>query len=77
MDNKFIAAMAGIAMLGAGSAAQAATVVDNFSFTDSSSTVLASGSFSYDFRAERNSELRRSEQLHHLGAWVGLQPELR
>ena len=48
MDNKFIAAMAGIVLLGAGSAAQAATVVDNFSFTDASSTVLASGSFSYD-----------------------------
>lgn len=48
MDNKFIAAMAGIVLLGAGSAAQAATVVDNFSFTDASSTVLASGSFSYN-----------------------------
>jgi len=48
MDNKIIAAMAGIVIFGAGSAAQAATVVDNFSFTDSSSSVIASGSFSYD-----------------------------
>jgi hypothetical protein len=48
MEKKLVAAMAGIVMLGAGSAAQAATVVENFSFTDSSNAVLASGSFSYD-----------------------------
>jgi hypothetical protein len=48
MHNKFIAAMTGIVMFGAGSAAQAATVVDNFSFTDSSNAVIASGSFGYD-----------------------------
>lgn len=48
MKNRIRAILAGLALTGAVSGASAATIVDNFTFTDQSDAVVAYGSFSYD-----------------------------